>query len=363
MTRASFPMRSAPLASAALALSLTLVACGAELDDELPLATTRAALRFDDVAPITSVFVTGAGELDFEADYLPQVVCCEHGGAPPEALKAQAVMARTYAAFKRYEGKKGTADNPLTGTTADQAYFCRLETSAACREAVEATRGQVMAFAAASGAKMLNVAFFVDGGKAACVSERSCTCPKPSPTTPLRPDDHPADCECFTFATPGAAPYQTYNWDKRGEEVAGVGSPMGNPSHESNRGCAGQNIQACLAYAGWGYHDMLRVFYGQDIELVGLDGSPVSGAEAPSEGGASGASSSPSERDEGDGSGATTRPRGLPADDEGCSTPRAPGRRSGGELSAAISALVALVVARRRRAATKKAVRARGESV
>lgn len=358
------PPRPAPLAAASLALSLTLAACGAEVDDSPPFATSRAALRFADVSPIPSVVVSGAGELDFESEYLPQVVCCEHGGAPPEALKAQAVMARTYAAFKLYEGKKGTAENPLTGTTADQAYFCRLETSAACREAVAATRGQVMAFADGSGEKMLNVSFFVDGGKAACVSARSCTCPKPSPETPLRPDDHPADCECFTFATPGAAPYQTYNWDKRGEDVAGVGSPMGNPSHESNRGCAGQNIQACLAYAGWGYHDMLRVFYGQDIELIGLDGSPVAGAEGAPGGGEGGSQSSPGASDDSAPSSASPpRARGLAAEDEGCSATGGVGRSRAGGLLAIVAVAAAAMARRRQRGSAQKPVRARGESV
>ena len=38
--------------------------------------------------------------LDIEDDYLPHVVACENDGAGPEALRAQAVAARSYAYYK-----------------------------------------------------------------------------------------------------------------------------------------------------------------------------------------------------------------------------------------------------------------------
>ena len=91
----------------------------------------------------------------------------------------------------------------------------------------------------------------------------------------MTPANHPAGCDCFDFVSGGLAPYQTYNWSSTGNGVTRVGYPMANVNHESNRGCAGQNIQACLALAGWSYFDELRFFYGQDIELRRLDGSIV----------------------------------------------------------------------------------------
>src|SRR5438128_1418131 len=85
-------------------------------DAAVPLALSA-------VKPLAEVYVKNAGALDFEGVYLPQVVCCENGAAPPEALKAQAVMARTYAAYSYFASQIGTSAKPLTGSTSDQAYF------------------------------------------------------------------------------------------------------------------------------------------------------------------------------------------------------------------------------------------------
>ena len=87
--------------------------------------------------------------------------------------------------------------------------------------------------------------------------------------------EHPAPCECFDFASNGRASpkYVTFNWALGGRGVQA--SLLGNPLHGSNRGCASQNIESCLAYAGWRYHDLLRFFYGQDIELRVVAGNVV----------------------------------------------------------------------------------------
>ena len=47
-----------------------------------------------------SVTVNGVGKIDVEKNYLPHVVHCENGGAPFEALKAQAIAARTYLYYR-----------------------------------------------------------------------------------------------------------------------------------------------------------------------------------------------------------------------------------------------------------------------
>lgn len=265
--------------SASAAASL-VVACVASSDTETPerLGQAAEAIAMSAVSPIDKVYVKGvAAPLDVETEYLPQVVCCENGGAPAEALKAQAVMARTYMAFSYFQGGKGaSAAKPLTGTTADQAYFCTAKVSQGCTDAVSATKGQVTTFTDTKGVLSMNVTFFVDGPKPACLSSKSCTCPKPSPTTKMTPDAHPADCACFTFASMGAAnpAYVTYNWANAGAAV--MRSSIGG-TDPGNRGCGSQNIQSCLAYAGWGYADQLRFFYGQDIALRHMDGSSVEG--------------------------------------------------------------------------------------
>src|SRR5262249_14164585 len=146
----------------------------------------------------------GNGALDIEGDYLPKVVCCENGAAHPEALKAQAVMARTYMYFRYYAENLGTSGKPLTGTTSDQAYICAGSVTHAGRDAVMATKDQVMTFTEA-GVTMHNVAFFVDGPRPACLAKKSCQCDKPAPSVVMTPDDHPSGCDCFTFASQGAA--------------------------------------------------------------------------------------------------------------------------------------------------------------
>jgi hypothetical protein len=254
-------------------LTLFAAACSTDPRSRESSSEIKQPLALTKVQPLTTVHVEGAGEIEVENDYLPHVVCCENGAAPLEALKAQAVMARTYMLFRFYGEGVGTAAKPLTGTPADQAYFCQQKASSACKEAVASTRGQFTAYTNGKGERFANVSFFVDGPRPSCLAQKSCSCAKPSTTTSMTPSDHPDGCACFTFSSQGAAnpAYVTYNWSHTGTTVAG--SALGDPRNESNRGCASQNIQSCLGYAGWSYRDMLAMFYGQDIELVAIDGS------------------------------------------------------------------------------------------
>lgn len=317
-------MRHTRVLVALAALGTLVASCSLESEAEPPSGVTREPLSLAKVEPLVKVNVKGAGELDVEDNYLPQVVCCENGAAPPEALKAQAVMARSYMVFRYYGEGVGTAAKPLSGTTADQAYFCKQPVSTKCKDAVTATKGQITAYTNAKGDRFANVSFFVDGPRPECIAQKACTCAKPGPTVAMSPADHPADCMCFTFSSQGAAnpAYVTYNWSRAGAEV--TGSTIGDPKNESNRGCASQNIQACLAYAGWTYADMLRVFYGQDIELRLMDGSEVNLATPPAGGAPS--PTSPSGANPGanaDGSGG--------GDDGGCAiaAPHARSERTG----------------------------------
>jgi len=74
-----------------LILSLISPAC---LESELPL-TVDAPQRWP-LDAYCSVTVRGVGTLDVETDYLPHVIACENGAASFEALRAQAVSARSY---------------------------------------------------------------------------------------------------------------------------------------------------------------------------------------------------------------------------------------------------------------------------
>jgi hypothetical protein len=264
----------------ALAIGLALSACAPESAGERT-ASTAHALAFSELRPLAQIYVGNAGAIDVEETYLPKVVCCENGAAPLEALRAQAVMARSYMFFRSVEDGLGTQAKPFTGTTADQAYFCANPVSQACRDAVVSTKGQITSHANAKGAVTANVSFYIDGPRPACLASKACACPKPATDTSMTPTDHPSDCACFDFASMGAAnpAYVTYNWASSGANVRG--STIGSLANESNRGCASQNIQACLAYAGWGYVDQLRFFYGQDMQLRTIDGMLVGGGPDP----------------------------------------------------------------------------------
>ncbi len=92
-------------------------------------------------------------------DYLKGVVPAE---MPPywgtEALKAQAVAARTYALRKIASGRGGDFD--LEGNEFDQAYSGLTEQRAASSSAVDATRGQVLT----SGGQLIDALFMASGG-------------------------------------------------------------------------------------------------------------------------------------------------------------------------------------------------------
>lgn len=339
-------------AAAFLPLALIAAACAAEVDGEGDGRTgsTAEPLAMSAVSPIDQVYVKGkASPIDVETDYLPHVVCCENGAAPHEALKAQAVMARTYMAYSYFASGLGkTASKPFTGTTSDQAYYCSLQPTQACKDAVNETAGQVTAFTDTKGVLSMNLTFFIDGPRAACLSKKSCSCPKPSPTTKMTPNDHPPDCDCFTWASMGAAnpAYVTYNWSNSGADVTRSSIGGADPA---NRGCASQNIESCLAYAGWSYADQLRFHYGQDIALHHLDGTPVGETN---DGGGTPASSGSSGQSGGDGvdpSSGYAPPKGSrdDGDDGGCAVP--PGGAPRGTGALVVAAAVAAAFARRRR--------------
>ena len=63
-------------------------------------STGRAAERVNQVSSAyCSISVTGHGSVDMELDYLPHVIACENNGAGLEALKAQAIAARSVAYY------------------------------------------------------------------------------------------------------------------------------------------------------------------------------------------------------------------------------------------------------------------------
>ncbi|GAC1479157.1 MAG: hypothetical protein PVSMB9_02430 [Candidatus Dormibacteria bacterium] len=93
-------------------------------------------------------------------DYLKGVVPAE---MPPywgtEALKAQAVAARTYA-LRKMAARGGSGDFDLEGNEFDQAYSGLTQQWVSSSDAVEATRGQVLTY----GGQLVDALFMASGG-------------------------------------------------------------------------------------------------------------------------------------------------------------------------------------------------------
>jgi MYXO-CTERM domain-containing protein len=226
-----------PRLVALLATAAALAACGPGLDDD---AFGSLALPLN---AHCSINVVGKGTKDLESDYLPHVVNCENGGASAEALKVQAVSARTFAYYKI-----ATAGSVKDGTS-DQVYSCSSQPSQKHIDAVKATAGQVLVWSNA-----VICAFFVAGAKpstTSCVAKAS----DPDPTSTEK--------------------YVTYNDGKTGSAV--TQTPLGwvNPANKVNRGCMSQNGSQCQSLKGKGYKDILRFYYGADIQITTAVGSCV----------------------------------------------------------------------------------------
>ncbi|MCU0677190.1 MAG: hypothetical protein MUE69_30935 [Myxococcota bacterium] len=218
-------------------LSLSLVAS---------LSACVASPDVDSVSqPVTAyceAMVQGVGLVDVESDYLPHVVNCENGAAAFEALKAQAVAARTYL-YYRLDRTGSIADG-----TSDQVYSCGREPREEHYEAVRQTEGVVLQY----GERTI-AGFFVAGARN-----------QPAP-----------DCRGSTDDPTNTERYVTYNEGLSGDAITQTTLGFVHPTNTYNRGCMSQNGGHCLAGQGWGYEDILRFYYGADIEIVRAEGSCV----------------------------------------------------------------------------------------
>ncbi len=180
--------------------------------------------------------VEGKGKIDAETKYLPGVVHCENGGAPYEALKAQAIAARTYLYYKME-----TAGSINDGT-GDQVYSCGSPPSATQIKAVADTAGMVLRY------KDTTIcAFFVRGGAA----------------TPSA---------CKGSSSDYTEKYVTYNNGLSGSGIHQTSLGWMSPSNYRNRGCLSQLGSRCLASMGKTDDQILRFYYGADIAIVSATG-------------------------------------------------------------------------------------------
>jgi hypothetical protein len=203
------------------------------------------AKRDERTSPLTvycQARVQGIGEVEVETDYIPHVVNCENGSAGFEALKAQAVAARSYLYYRMDRAGR------IVDGTGDQVYSCGRSPSRLAYKAAEATSGQVLMYRDTPVA-----AFYVAGAK-----------------------QRAPGCKGGTRDPTGTEQYVTYNSGRRGKDVEQTSLGFVDPKNHANRGCKSQNGAACLAEAGWRHDDILRFYYGEDIELVQAQGPCIS---------------------------------------------------------------------------------------
>jgi len=225
-----------------LVTALALVACQGA-DTPLPrTGTIRSA-----VTAYCTAQVNGVGVVDVETDYLPHVIQCENGGASLEALKAQAVAARSYLYYKL------DSSGSINDGTSDQVYSCGSSPGPQHYQAVDETAGVVLTY---SGVTVC--AFYVAGAipsAASCVATGS--------------DNDYSNTEH----------YVTYNWGLSGNNIEQTTLGWVDPGNVYNRGCKSQNGADCLSDNGWGYADILRFYYGADIGIETAVGSCVTPTE------------------------------------------------------------------------------------
>ena len=89
---------------------------------------------------------------DTETDYIPRVIACENGGANFEALKAQAIAARSVAYYEMAN------DGSICDGQGCQVYSCNAAPKQIHYDAAKATAGQYLSYNG-----WLTYAFFVAG--------------------------------------------------------------------------------------------------------------------------------------------------------------------------------------------------------
>ncbi len=200
-----------------------------------------------------SIKVVGQKTYDIESNYLPRTVWCENGGADFEALKAQAIAARSVVYYE------ASLDGSICDSEACQHASC-IENSADATlakvpeevfRAVKETSGMYLKYE-----DTLTYAFYVAGSKTfngdTCIGKAG-----------------------------GAATekWVTYNngKDKTAVEQTKLGSVFVPSDNEygQNRGCMSQWGARCLEKDGADALDILQFYYGEDIEVAKAEGECV----------------------------------------------------------------------------------------
>ncbi len=223
---------------------LAVSGCGSEgpLGGE-PVGTSRNPVNAPLAQAYCTMQVTGVGAVDTETDYLPHVVQCENGGADLQALKAQAIAARSVAYYNM-----ASAGSICDGQGC-QVYSCGATPTAKQLQAVAETAGQYLSYNA-----MLTYGFYVAGD----------------------PNTSPPGC-VGVDANASTEHWVTYNEGKTGGDVEQTAlGYIGPPGFGQNRGCMGQWGARCLESGkGYDYRQILQFYYGADIGILTAPGPCV----------------------------------------------------------------------------------------
>jgi hypothetical protein len=243
-TTTTWTRTSTPRALLLAIASLSAIACSATPDEQ---ASETERFGKEGAALVDSIY-TVDGWMSLEDDYLPRVCTQENGAADIEALKAQAVAARTYLLrAMRDDAKLGTTSKPVINGQSFQAYAG--SASQRCIEATQATRGVVGRY----GGELI-IANYVAGAL------------------------WNAD------GSLGNDPTETEKWVTYNEGLTGSAvhpTALSYIPRTDNRGCMSQNGSDWLSEHGHDYTSILRYFFGADLELSGAvsgGGSPGGGA-------------------------------------------------------------------------------------
>ncbi|MCA9657836.1 MAG: SpoIID/LytB domain-containing protein [Myxococcales bacterium] len=232
-------LRSGPLAQARAKLDLAIPGTP-------PTAVTKAPLA----QAYCSINVNGVSH-DTETDYIPHVITCENGGANLEALKAQAIAARSVAYYAMAENGK------ICDGQGCQVYTCNAQPKDIHYQAAAETAGQYLSYDNPIKGRVLTYAFYVAGD-----------------------NDQTAACHGVD-GNAGTEPFVTYNEGKSYTEVeeTTLGFQFKDPNaygYGQNRGCMGQWSARCLENnKGYDHKKILQFFYGDDIDILTAEGACV----------------------------------------------------------------------------------------
>lgn len=188
-----------------------------------------------------------------ETDYVPNVVVSENGLASFEALKAQAVAARTFAYYKiDNSGVIGDGQN-------DQVYSGSGSPRQIHFDAASATEGEILWVRDDIGTErdVLIASFYVAGA---------------IPTAPFDDADPSARPEAGTPSTGDTERFVTYTYEDGLSGGFNQGSTLGfqgsvNNPNWPNRGAKSQNGADYLSDNSINYLDILKYYYGADIQV------------------------------------------------------------------------------------------------